>query len=125
MIILTIPLTAPSLNKFLGRSHWSKRHEITTLWYQEILIAVRKNKIKPITKFPVNIRTQSFFKDNRPRDRSNWITANKFGVDGLVRCGILPDDSGEYVWEDTVLPLVYGHDKNETVITIEEAGEFS
>lgn len=118
-IILTLPFVAPSLNKFLGRSHWNERHKITKMWYRAIWALCCEQKIKPITKFPVNIRTQSFFADNRPRDRSNWITANKFGVDGLVRCGVLPDDSGKYVWEDTVLPLVYGHDKNETVITIE------
>lgn len=119
MITLTIPLTAPSLNKWYAGGHWSIRKKTATLWHTEVIWACKLAKIKPIIKFPVKITTHSFFKTKRRRDVSNTATAPKLIEDGLVEAGIMPDDNLEYVVSHTLL-MTIGHDKNETVITIEE-----
>ena len=119
MITLTLPLTAPSLNDWYSGVHWSVRKNTAELWHEEVAVACMQAKIKPITKFPVKITTHSFFKTRHRRDVSNTATAPKLIEDGLVKKGIMPDDNLEYVVSHTLL-MTIGHDKNETVITIEE-----
>ena len=59
-------------------------------------------------------------KDTRTRDADNLFAAMKGSIDGLVKAGVLVDDSAKYLsyslyyeWGDEVT-------KNETIIVIEE-----
>ena len=59
-------------------------------------------------------------KDKRTRDADNLFAAMKGSIDGLVKAGVLVDDSAKYIsyslyyeWGDGVL-------ENETIINIEE-----
>lgn len=117
---ITLPITAPSLNDWYSGKHWSFRQKVKNLWREEVGLLCMQKKIKPITKFPVKISTITYFTDRRGRDSINWATAAKLAEDGLVKQGILPDDNTKYV-KGHYVEVVEGHDKNETVITIEEA----
>ncbi|GLW91804.1 hypothetical protein [Actinokineospora globicatena] len=43
--------------------------------------------------------------DNRRRDPSNLMPTQKAAVDGIVRAGVVPDDSPEYVTE--LMPTIH------------------
>ena len=102
---LWIPLKCPSMNKFFGRGHWTKRKAIVDEWNETVWLVCRENKIKPLYRkvYPISIITQSFFLKAPRRDTSNCFTSNKLIEDGLVKCGIIPEDHTEYVKEHRVL----------------------
>lgn len=119
MIVIEIPLVAPSLNAWYAGAHWNKRKKVADLWHTEVMLAVRNMRTR-LERFPVTITTRSFFRHRRGRDTSNCFTANKLVEDGLVMAGILPGDEGEYVASHIVLPPVFGAEKDMTVIKVEE-----
>lgn len=121
IIEFEIPLVAPSLNQWYAGGHWGSRSKVVNEWHLAIHLLVKQLKIKPIKKFPVIITSISYFKTNRRRDSSNYITANKLAEDGLVKAGILPDDSFNFVNESRVMAPVGGCKKEKTIIRIELA----
>ncbi len=125
--MLTIPRVCPTLNKWYAGTHWRKRKEIADLWHEEVWIICVQDAIKRITRFPVIITTQTWYKpyrdeDKFKRDTANCFPANKLAEDGLVRAKILPDDTTEYVSEHrTLTPVIVAKECDEqTVITITE-----
>ncbi len=121
MIHLTIPIVAPSLNTWYAGQHWSKRKKIADAFHRAIFVVCKQEKIKPITQYPVKITTRSFYKQKRKLDTVNCVTNNKLAEDGLVRAGILKDDTPQYVSGHEVLCPRFGCDEDMTIIIIEEA----
>lgn len=99
-------------------SHWSRRNTLAHRWHDEIAIFCKKNKVKKINQYPVEIRTTSFFKSKRIRDTDNCILANKLICDGLVLCGILKDDTPQYVARHVVECPQFGCKKDYTTVHI-------
>lgn len=123
MTVLRIPLVCPTLNNWYAGTHWRKRKEVADLWHTTIWYCYKNQWVEPVTRFPVIITTQTWYKPTgRHRDTSNCFPANKLAEDGLVKVGILPDDTTEYVAEHrTLTPVIVKTEKeNETVITITE-----
>jgi Holliday junction resolvase RusA-like endonuclease len=118
---IEIPLTAPSLNKWYAGVHWRTRQKTAKQWHETVHILCLENKLKPITEYPVILETQSYFKDKRKRDSSNYSTANKLCEDGLVKAGILKDDNGDYVAGNFTYTPILGAKENKTILTVRKA----
>jgi Holliday junction resolvase RusA-like endonuclease len=123
LLKLEIPLTSCSLNQWYAGNHWRKRQEKAKLWHETIYNLCLEHKIEPIKDYPVIVETQTYFKDNRKRDSSNYITANKLIEDGLVKCGILKDDGPDYILANFVYAPIRKAKENKTILIIRE-GEF-
>ncbi len=88
--ILTIPMTPPSVNVYL-RMFWADRERLKDTWHTAVWALANEARWEPVEV--ASIVVTIFFRDSRKRDLANWIsTSDKLIVDGLVRCGILPDD---------------------------------
>lgn len=118
LIILRIPGTHPSLNDWT-RLHYKKSWELKKYWEQ--LIGYKSNHItkdRDFTKIKKGlILIKYYFPNGNRRDPDNYTP--KFILDGLVKAGILKDDS----WRNITLVLEYPEfnaDKEETEITIIE-----
>lgn len=89
MIKYTIPEIPPSNNKFKGRqNHWEYR-TLKKEWVGKVNLFCNPKPKQPIPKSKVNITY--FFKTRRRRDPDNYNGV--MILDGLVRCGIIQDDS--------------------------------
>lgn len=114
LIINDIP---PSNNKFMGRG----TRYVQSIQYQEekqkwewlIKAAIGKNKPK-IALERATIAITYYFKDRRRRDPDNY--SGKFLLDGLVRCGVIEDDSFSNI--DLVLRGTVDRDNPRTEIEI-------
>lgn len=116
LIINDIP---PSNNKFMGNGSVAKQkyeyQDIKKQWAMLIRLAVGRNKPKkPIEKAIVTITY--FFPNRIRRDPDNY--AGKFINDGLVKSGILKDDSFSNI--KLVLNGDYDKDNPRTEIEIVE-----
>lgn len=85
----TIPLIPPSDNKFKGRqNHWEYR-ELKKEWLDIVMTICRPRPKEPFKKAVVTITY--FFPTKARHDPDNY--SGKFILDGLVKGGILEDDS--------------------------------
>jgi hypothetical protein len=90
---LKIPLPQKvSTNKIYAGTHWAKRKSLADL-YHECLIEYKGQTIKDT---PVEI-TYIFNFKGKPLDTTNCTYMAKLLEDGLVKQGILEDDSPEFV----------------------------
>lgn len=98
MNILIADYKCPSWNELYSQKHWSTRREMAETAHQLVAIACREQKIQPIISYPVHIKITAYRK--REIDSSN--VTGKLLEDGLVKAGILKDDSPKYVeWMST------------------------
>lgn len=79
----------PSNNQFIGRNVRWKYQDIKKQWADLINIVCRPKPAQPLKKAVVTLTY--YFKDKRRRDPDNY--SGKMILDGLVRAGILQDDS--------------------------------
>lgn len=108
-IIKAIP---PSNNQFIGRNERWKYQEVKKQWADLINIVCRPKPLQPYKKAVVTLNY--YFKDKRRRDPDNY--SGKMILDGLVRAGILQDDSFNNV--DLLLRGDYDKDNPRTEIEI-------
>lgn len=88
-MVYTIPEIPPSNNRYIGRdARWRYQTE-KRRWAALIAAYCRPRPQKPIYRAVVTIRY--YFPDARRRDPDNY--SGKMILDGLVRCGVLEDDS--------------------------------
>ena len=120
MIEISIPLVAPSLNQWYSGGHWSDRKKLADAWHLAIFIICKQDKIKPVVSYPVTITTKSYYKKTKEMDTSNVFPANKLAEDGLVRAGILKDDTNQYVNRHVIEVPEFGQHEDITVITIKK-----
>lgn len=92
-----------TLNK-LNNLHFIQRARMKEAWEVLVSDACREYGIKPVKR--VSVTLALFFPDKRRRDLDNYGGLGfKFVCDGLVKCGVLVDDSVDEVVE---LRVVYG-----------------
>ncbi len=108
-IIKAIP---PSNNQFIGRNARWKYQDIKKQWSDVINIVCRPKPAQPLKKAVVTLTY--YFKDKRRRDPDNY--SGKMILDGLVKAGILQDDSFNNI--DLVLQGNYDKDNPRTEIEI-------
>lgn len=85
----TIHSIPPSNNKFIGRKAEWEYQEIKKQWAALIQCLCKPKPPTPLEGVTVTLRY--FFPDSRRRDPDNY--SGKIILDGLVKCGILKDDS--------------------------------
>jgi len=110
-----IPFIPPSNNMFKGReNHWQYR-ELKKEWSEIVSAYCRP---KPTTPLTGTVTFTYFFNSRRRHDPDNYNGV--FILDGLVRAGVLKDDSFECI----TLKLRGAYDKSNprTEIEIEEMG---
>lgn len=87
--------------------HWAARRRRTKPWwdqaYLQALIAVRRGRWTPGR--PITVQVVIAFRDDRRRDPHNYTgTVVKAVVDGLVKGGLIPDDTVE--WATVIDPTL-------------------
>lgn len=117
-IEITLNGICPTLNQMYAGQHWYLRKKLADEWHRKVKEYCEDNKLKPIKKFPIDIISQTKFKTKRGRDTSNCFYASKLVEDGLVKCGILPDDSTEYVRHHIIIEPIINNGINETKIVL-------
>lgn len=106
-----IPAIPPSDNVYKGRKNVWQYRENKKLWEQYIFAYCRPRPDKSFERARVTITY--YFKTKGRRDPDNY--SGKFILDGLVRCGILVDDS----FGNIDLALKARYDKNDPRTEIE------
>jgi hypothetical protein len=113
MINLKFPIPQKiSGNSIYAGMHWSKRKKLADL-YHTYMMPYRKNIVKD---YPVDISYIFTFK-SKPLDTSNCFLMLKFLEDGMVKNGIITNDSPEYVQSTTVYSQKGERDEVEITIT--------
>ena len=113
LIINEIP---PSNNKFQGTGNRYAYQNVKKYWAELIYFSVKSQvkDVKIIDKATVKIKY--FFKDKIRRDPDNY--SGKFILDGLVKSGVLKDDSFNNI--DLILKADVDKDNPRTEISIIE-----
>lgn len=96
-----LPDIPPSNNKFIGRENRFQYQKIKKEWARLIALVCVPKPPKPIERAVVRIVYH--FPDKRRRDPDNY--SGKMILDGLVRAGIISDDS--FLCIDLQLQAVY------------------
>ena len=112
---LNVPYIAPSLNSIYSGVHWSKRKKQADEAHLAVKIAA--SKVKPFDK-PVQLNFQPIVK-GRGYDVSNYAYTVKLIEDGLVQCGILPDDTVKWVKRITIMEPIKAKESSMVVTIVE------
>lgn len=113
----TLPFIPPSNNRFIGRKNVHEYQRIKKQWAELIALRCRPRPEKPLRN--VTVRIIYYFPDHIRRDPDNY--SGKMLLDGLVRSGIIEDDSFSCIR----LELIGDYDKQNprTVIQIDKKGD--
>ena len=100
MIEFEIPGLPKMPNELLG-SHWRIRSSNASKWFGLVMVAVNPFKRTKISS-PARL-TLIRYSAVEP-DHDGLVGSFKAVIDGLVKCGVIPDDSpdhikAEYLWE--------------------------
>lgn len=107
----TIPLIPPSENKYKGReNHWQYRKDKQE-WESLIALLCKPKPKEPIAKSKLTLTY--YFPTKIRHDPNNY--SGQFITDGLVKAGIIQDDSFECIQ----LVLQGGYDKQKPRTEIE------
>lgn len=115
MIEIIIEGKAISWNKLYTAKHWIYRKRIADKAHKEVIKSCKKFVDKKLNT-PIDVIIVAYFKDNRRRDVDN--ICSKIYIDGLVRAGLIKDDSSNYV--SSVKTMIKRNSKNYIKIIIEE-----
>lgn len=111
-LIISIPKKVTA-NKIYSGMHWGSRKSIVDKYHK----AIKDSKVKiPKDRDIVKDLIITFYFENRPLDCSNCFFMAKCCEDGLVKMGVLIDDSPKYVRSVTCISKI---DKNAPRIEIE------
>lgn len=103
-----------------NRLHWAERGRRLNPWKLAVMDAWRNLTPKPVAVCPVTVHVTIPFERAGRRDPHNYTgTVVKALIDQLVVCGLVPDDTAEWV---TVIEPTLAVDKTGTVIVTIEAG---
>lgn len=97
----TVHAKLPSLNDVIGKDRTCKyagasyKKEVEKLIAKYIFKALESGELRPVST-PCMVQFL-WHEKNRRRDVDNIQSAQKFILDAMVRCGIIPDDSRKYV----------------------------
>lgn len=116
MLILKYIISAipPSNNRYIGRDKRWEYREVKKQWETLARAVCKPLPEKPIEKAVVTLHY--FFKDKRRRDPDNY--SGKMILDGLVKAGVIVDDSFGNI--ELVLSAGVDKEKPRVEITIKE-----
>jgi Holliday junction resolvase RusA-like endonuclease len=93
---IIIPGEFTSLNEYINAERGNKFHAAKIKDNETYRVWLECVNLPTIREFPVTLLFDWYTKDSR-KDADNIDFAKKFILDGLVRAGVLPDDSRKYV----------------------------
>ena len=117
---IVLPDLPPAAANPNNRSHHHTINKVRAKQHEEMIAYVLEQgrPDTPMERAHITITWRA--KDKRTRDADNLFAAMKGSIDGLVKAGVLVDDSAKYLsyslyyeWGDEVT-------ENETIIVIEE-----
>lgn len=97
-----IPIKFPSLNEYINaeRRHRMIAAKMKKDWTEKVMNIVFAQTLgskKPTLEFPIGVKF-IIHEENKRRDIDNVSAmVSKFCLDGMVKAGLLPDDSQKYV----------------------------
>lgn len=108
----------PSLNNWYAGSHWAQRKKVKDRWRLLVREAVAGCEAVDEEDYPVSIEvTCRFGKGRRGYDADNLGATSKLVIDGLIKAGIIEDDTRNFVESVTYRPIKH-KGKDETVVRI-------
>ncbi len=110
----TVPVIPPSNNEFIGRNNRYNYNAIKKQWQLLIKAICKPLPPNPISKSIVTL--VYYFKNRIRRDPDNY--SGKLVLDGLVRAGILADDSFDCI--ELRLKALYSKENPHLEIYIQE-----
>jgi len=118
---IIIDRVGPSLNKWYGGAHWSKRSGTKKRWRLLVLAAVHEAGTRTVQHYPVRLSVTCVFgKGLRSFDCTNVAATAKLVEDGLVACGVLRGDTPAYVRPVVLDSIKDSKRPTQTIIQIEE-----
>jgi crossover junction endodeoxyribonuclease RusA len=111
------PTVALSMNK-ANSMHWAERRRYLNDWRLALRIAYTKasEHIQGLPHTPISIAFEFTFPRNGRRDPHNYYATIKPLIDELVQCGLVPDDTAE--WVSTSEPVLRISDDNLCIVRI-------
>lgn len=110
---IKIPLPEKvSTNAIYSGMHWSKRKKLADLYHWALV----QHKNQAVKEYPVDINYVFTFK-GKPLDTTNCTYMAKMLEDGLVKNGVIEDDSPEYVAFTGIYSQKGSKDEVEIIIT--------
>jgi len=95
--VLIVAMIGPSLNTY-DRMHWTKRDSLHDYWHQMVAREAKEQGLYPVQTYPVRVEVECYFgKGERRLDWDNLSPTPKLIQDGLVKAGILRNDSPPWV----------------------------
>ena len=113
--VFSIPFLYPSLNETKTMNRWEysrRKKEFATV----CAFALNEQNIRPF-HCPVKLTVDLCFKKKRRRDLDNYTI--KFLADALVECGIIPDDSTDWMPESADIQIFSGEPEEKVDVRIE------
>ena len=118
-VTLKVPYVGPSLNSIYAGVHWKKRKDQAD--EAHLCVKLSLKGVEPFTK-PVHLNFQPLHK-GRGYDVSNYAYTAKLIEDGLVLCGVIPDDTCKWVKRITIDEPIKVKGESLTVVTIVEVDD--
>jgi Holliday junction resolvase RusA-like endonuclease len=91
--VIIVPGIPPSINRWPGNPF--KRQRLKTLWEREVWVSAYQSGATKLRLERARVRITYYFATQRRRDKDNY--APKMLMDGLVKAGVLMDDSKDRV----------------------------
>ena len=107
-----INMIPPSNNKYIGRTNYREYQHVKQEWAKIIDLLCHPKPKNPIDKAIVQLTY--YFPDRKRRDPDNY--SGKMVLDGLVKAGIITDDSFGHI--QLLLAAGYDRDNPRTEIKI-------
>ena len=97
------------------RLHWRAEYALKKSLRSAVTLAVKAQKIPPCDS--VHVVLVYVPRDRRRRDSHNLVPTVKVAVDALVSCGVLADDTPEYLSES--MPVIAEPDPKDPHLRLE------
>lgn len=92
--VLELPYVKPPLSANY-RQHWRQRHSLEQNVQNAVIVIARQASIPALGRCRVQLHYRPT--SNRRRDTDNVVPTLKPVCDGLVRAGVVPDDTPEFM----------------------------
>lgn len=102
---IRLPWTKPPISDN-SRLHWTAQHRIKQRIRSGVRVLVSAARVPELSRCSVNVEYVP--RDRRRRDTDNLSALRKIAADAVVDCGVVPDDTPEYMAKPE--PLIHPAD---------------
>lgn len=117
---IELPGTPPSKNTYRGK-HWAKQQEINKKWENMTIEACETKGFESLPE-PIGLHYTFLLPDKRHRDLQNFVV---HGIqDGIVKSGLIEDDSVHYIQKVTfAVGGVADNEEEKTIIRFQSLND--